>query len=219
MVQNLKEMLACKEQVCKRFPLDIQLFGNDPQDPPADPVDPPAEPPLNPAEPPQPPKTLTQEDINAAIADARKEWEKEQQLQQTEAQKLAKMTADEKKAYEEKKRLEGLEKREAEITKRELMSTAKETLISKNLPIELAAVLDYTDADACNASIDKIGKAFQDAVQAGIASRIAGTDPIKKSKLGDTPTLTKEDVAKMTPQQINDNWDEIQSMMKNGQLN
>lgn len=219
MVQNLKEMFACREQARARFPLDIQLFGDDPQDPPADQDDSPTEQPLNPTELTKPPKTLTQEDINAAIADARKEWEKEQQLQQTEAQKLAKMTADEKKAYEEKKRLEGLEKREAEITKRELMSTAKETLISKNLPIELAAVLDYTDADACNTSIEKIGKAFQDAVQAGIASRIAGTDPIKKSKLGDTPTLTKEDVAKMTPQQINDNWDEIQSMMKNGQLN
>lgn len=218
MVQSLKEMLACKEQAkLMRFTLNIQLFAEDtqdsPADPPGDPQDPPSDPPTD------PPKQLTQKDIDDAIAAARAKWDAEQKEQQTEAQKLAKMTADEKKAYQEKKRLEDIEKREADITKRELMSTAKETMISKGIPPELAEYLDYTDADTCNASIEKIGKAFQDAVQAGVAARIAGTDPMKKSKLSNTTALTKEDVAKMTPQQINENWDEIQNMMKNGQLN
>lgn len=115
MVQNLKEILACKEQAKTRFPLDIQLFADDPQDPPAvppgDPQDPPADPPTD------PPKQLTQKDIDDAIAAERKKWEVEQQQQQTEAQKLAKMTADEKKAYQEKKRLEDIDKREAELNK------------------------------------------------------------------------------------------------------
>lgn len=190
MVQNLKKMLACKEQEKTRFPLDIQLFADDPQDPPADPPGAPQDPPTDP--PNDPPKQLTQKDIDDAIAAERAKWEAEQQQQQTEAQKLAKMTADEKKAYQEKKRLEDIDKREAELNKRELMTTAKETLISKNLPPELAVALDYKDADSCNKSIDAIGKAFEDAVQKAVEDRIKGGKTFKKAT--DNNKLTDEEL-------------------------
>lgn len=195
MVQSLNEMLACKEQAkLMRFPLDIQLFADDPQDPPADPSgdlqDPPSDPPAD------PPKQLTQKDIDDAIAAARAKWDAEQKEQQTEAQKLAKMTADEKKAYQEKKRLEDIEKREADLNKRELMTTAKETLISKSLPPELAAALDYKDADACNKSIDAIGKVFEEAVQKAVEDRIKGGKPIKK--VTDNNKLTDEELIYQT---------------------
>lgn len=186
MVQNLKEMLVCKEQAKTKFPLDIQLFADDPQDPPADPPGDPQDPPAD------PPKQLTQKDIDDAIAAAREKWEDDQKQQQTEAQKLAKMTADEKKAYQEKKRLEDIDKREAELNKRELMTTAKETLISKNLPPELAVALDYKDADSCNKSIDAIGKAFEDAVQKAVEDRIKGGKPFKKAT--DNNKLTDEEL-------------------------
>ena len=51
----------------------------------------------------------------------------------TEAQKLAKMTADQKAEYERQKQAEDLSKREAAITRRELMATAKDTLAGKHL--------------------------------------------------------------------------------------
>ena len=194
MVQNLEEMLACRRQAVLRFPLNIQLFAeSDPQDPPAAPANPPEEPPKDPTDPPtEPPKQLTQDDIDTAIANARKEWEAEQQQQQTEAQKLAKMTADQKKEYLEQKRVSELEKREAELNKRELMTTAKETLISKNLPPELAIALDYKDADACNKSIDAVSKVFEDAVQKAVEDRIKGGKPFKKAS--DNNKLTDEEL-------------------------
>lgn len=190
MVQNLKEMFTCKDKAKMRFPLDIQRFADDPQEPPVVPPNelqnPPADPPAD------PPKQLTQKDIDDAIATARAEWEAEQKEQQTEAQKLAKMTADEKKAYQEKKRLEDIDKREEELNKRELMTTAKETLISKNLPPELAIALDYKDADTCNKSIDAVGKVFEDAVQKAVEDRIKGGKPIKKAT--DNNKLTDEEL-------------------------
>lgn len=216
MIESLKEILACKEQAKMKYPLDIQLFADDPQDPPAEPPKDPEVPKDPPSDPPQ---QLTQKDIEDAIAKARVKWDAEHEEQQTEAQKLAKMSKEERAEYNLKKKEETFAKREAELNKRELMSTAKETLISKGLPVELAAVLDFTDADTCNKSIADMGKVFQDAVQVAVAARIAGTDPIQKSKLSNTTTLTKEEVEKMTPKQINENWDEIQAMMKNGQLN
>ena len=189
MVHDLKEMFTCKENAKMRFPLDIQRFADDPQDPPADP---PGDPQYSTDPPTDPPKQLTQKDIDDAIVAARKKWEDEQQQQQTEAQKLAKMTADEKRAYQEKKRLEDIDKREAELNKRELMTTAKETLISKNLPPELAVALDYKDADACNKSIDAIGKVFEEAVQKAVEDRIKGGKPIKKAT--DNNKLTDEEL-------------------------
>lgn len=193
MVQDLIKMTECKNDAKQmRFPLDIQLFaesGNpiDPPQPPVDPQDPPTDPPTDPE-----PKPLTQEDIDNAVKKAKEEWEAAQKAQQTEAQKLAKMTADEKKAYQEQKRLEDIEKREADLNRRELMTTAKETLISKGLPAELAIALDYKDADTCNKSIETIGKVFEDAVQAKVEERIQGGKPLKKAT--DNNKLTDEEL-------------------------
>lgn len=131
-------------------------------------------------------KTFTQEDVDKAIqkrlARERKKWEQEQLNQQTEAEKLAGMNEKQKKEYQEKKKQEELEKREKEITKRELSAQAKETLVDKGLPMDLADVLDYTDADACNASIERVEKAFQQAVQKAIDDKIKGGEVIKKAK-------------------------------------
>lgn len=183
---ELEQMLACKEQVKMKYSLDIQLFAEgNPQDPPADPQDPPTDPPA------EPPATLTQKDIDDAIAAAKIKWDEEQQQQQTEAQKLAKMTKEQREEYEKKQKEDALSKREADLNKRELMTTAKETLISKGLPAELADSLVYTDAEACNKSIETIGKVFEAAVQAKVEERIQGGKPFKKAT-GNTKLTDEE---------------------------
>lgn len=95
----------------------------------------------------------------------------------TEAQKLARMTAEQKAEHERKQREEQLAKREAEITRRELTAQAKDTLTSKGLPIELAAVLNYTDADACSASLEAVEKAFAAAVSKAVDERLRQPAP------------------------------------------
>lgn len=114
----------------------------------------------------------------------KKEYETTLENQKTEAEKLAKMTAEEKEAYQKKKTADNLAEREAQITRRELTAQAKETLADKGLPLSLADVLNYTNADECNKSIEAVEKAFQEAVQKGVEEKLAGGKPPKKAPEG-----------------------------------
>lgn len=132
------------------------------------------------------PKMFTQDDVDKVVqkrlSRERKKWEQEQQQEQDEATKLAGMNEKQKKEYQEKKREDKLNEREKEITKRELTATAKEMLAEKGLPMSLSSILDYADADSCNASIDVVEKAFQEAVQKAIDDKIKGGEVIKKAQ-------------------------------------
>lgn len=141
--------------------------------------------------------------------------EAKMQEERTEAEKMAKMNAEQKAQYEREKQAKELADREAAITKRELMATAKEQLAEKGLPISLASVLNYSGAEECTASIDAVGKAFQEAVEKAVNDRLAGGKPPKKA---DNPaaTFTMEQIKAMTPDQINANWDAVQAAMKAG---
>lgn len=112
----------------------------------------------------------------------------------TEAEKLAKMTDDEKAEYKRQKREKELQAREMELTKRELMAVAKSTLIEKELPASLAELLNYSDADSCNKSILALEKAFKQAVQAQVDKKLEGGKPPKKAPQDET--VTKEQFAK-----------------------
>lgn len=100
----------------------------------------------------------------------------------TEAEKLAKMTKEEKAQYLYQKKEKELAVKEAAVTKRELMAEAKVTLSEKKLPLSLADVLTYTDADTCKSSIDAVEKAFQEAVEAAVDERLKGGKPQTKAQ-------------------------------------
>lgn len=119
--------------------------------------------------------------IDTAVTKAQEKWQALTDDKLSEAERLAKMTKEEKAAYQQKKREKELSDREAEITKKELMAEAKNTLAEKNLPAGLAEVLNYTDADACNKSISAVEKAFQKAVETAVDERLKGGKPPKKA--------------------------------------
>lgn len=126
-----------------------------------------------------------QEAVNKIIGEklgkAQTKWEEDYKAKleaaKTEAEKLAKMNADQKAEYESKKRLEELEKREKNISTRELKAQAYETLAEKGLPKELADILVYTDADSTNKSIESVEKVFRSAVEKGVNERLKGDPP------------------------------------------
>lgn len=146
-------------------------------------------------------KTFTQDDLNKIISDRlskeRKKWDEELSSKveeaKTEAQKLAKMNAEQKAEYERKQLEEQLSKREAEITRRELRATALETLAEKGLPKQLAEVLVYTDAEATNKSIEAVEKSFRDAVEQAVNDRLKNTTPPKTGG-GGTPSSLEEQI-------------------------
>lgn len=130
-------------------------------------------------------KAFSQDDVNKLISERlgkeKAKWEKDLQAKldeaKTEAEKLAKMNAEQKAEHERQKREKALADREGEITRRELRATALEQLAEKGLPKTLAEILVYSDADATNKSLEAVEKAFREAVEAGVNERLKGEPP------------------------------------------
>lgn len=133
--------------------------------------------------------------INTAIEKERAKWESEQAARAAEAEKLAKMKADEKAQYEREKAEKALADREAAVTKRELAAEAKSQLSDMGLPVKLAEVLDYSSAEACKASIDAVSAAFNEAVQAAVDERLR---PKANPKAGTINTKSAFDAMSVT---------------------
>lgn len=132
-----------------------------------------------------------QKGIQTAITTEKEKWEILTDDKVSEAEKLAKMTKEEKAQYMQQKKEKDIQVREAAITKRELTAEAKSTLADKGLPVGLSDALTYTDADTCKKSIEAVEKAFQQAVEKAVEEKLKGGQPPKNPQ-GDAPDLQQE---------------------------
>jgi hypothetical protein len=121
--------------------------------------------------------------ITKGLETAKAKWQQEAEAKiaeaKTEAEKLAKMTLEQKAQHEREQREKALADREAALSLRELKAQAATTLAEKGLPKELLDSLSYADADTCQKSIDAVESAFRTAVQAGVEERLKGKEPPK----------------------------------------
>lgn len=122
-----------------------------------------------------------QQSITTALTKQKGKYEALMDDKLSEAEKLAKMSKDEKQEYMQKKHEKELLDREAAITRRELSAEAKNALAEKKLPVELADILNYTDADTCKTSIEAVEKAFQKSVEAAVEEKLKGGKPLTKA--------------------------------------
>lgn len=130
--------------------------------------------------------------VQKALGTAKEKWKALMDDKLSEADKLAKMNKEEKAEYLRQKQEKELKHREAAITRRELMAEAKNTLAEKKLPVGLAEVLNYADADSCNKSMGAVEKAFQEAVQAAVEEKLKGGTPPKKAPSDEGKDLAKQ---------------------------
>lgn len=135
-----------------------------------------------------------QKAVNTAVTKAQEKWQALADDKLSEAEKLAKMTKEEKAQYMQQKREKELTDREAAITRKELMAEAKNNLASDGLPQELAEVLDYSDADTCKKSMEKVKEVFQRAVETAVEEKLKGGKPPKKAPGGDAQKALEEQV-------------------------
>ncbi len=141
-------------------------------------------------------KTFTQADMDKLAGEIRAKekakFEKELQTKistvQTEAERLATLSAEEKAEAKRKQHEEALLAREQGITKRELRAEALQQLAEKGLPKELADVLPYVDADATKAAIESVEKVFRAAVDAAVKDQLRANPPKIGSNTGTTPS-------------------------------
>lgn len=130
--------------------------------------------------------------VQKALGTAKDKWSALMDDKLSEAEKLSKMNKEEKIEYLRQKQEKDLLDRESAITRRELMAEAKNTLAEKKLPVGLAEVLNYADADTCNKSIAAVEKAFQEAVQAAVEEKLKGGKPPKKATSQEDADLAKQ---------------------------
>ena len=126
-------------------------------------------------------KTFTQDELNKILADRlkseQKRWEKKAADEKAEAERVAKMTAEQKAQHEQEKREREFAEREAALQRKERTATARDLLAEKNAPAALIGAVDVSSDEAVTSSVEAVVKAFNDAVSAEVAKKLAGAPP------------------------------------------
>lgn len=132
--------------------------------------------------------------IKTAVANEKEKWKTLTDDKLTEAEKLAKMTKEEKAEYRAKKAEKELEDLKKMNAKTELAKTARKMLADENIniPDELLSNLVADDADGTKAAVEAFTKMYKDAVQAAVKEAIKGKPP--KAGTGGGNTITKEQI-------------------------
>ncbi|MBQ2777524.1 MAG: DUF4355 domain-containing protein [Peptococcaceae bacterium] len=155
-----------------------------------------AEPILEPGTDPTPivePKTYTEEEV----AGLRSQWEEEVQKRladakqegMSEAERLAKLTAEEKLQEEMKKLQEENETLKKNDARTKLEAETLKTLEQEGLPSNFAALVMADDAETVKKNISALKTSYDAAVQAGVEGRLKGKSPAAGGGGG----LTKEE--------------------------
>lgn len=127
--------------------------------------------------------------VAKALETARTKWEKEAEEKRTEAEKLAKMDADEKHKYQLEQANKEREDALAKLNAYELKEQAIKIASEKELPISLLNVIDYRkeNAESIKTKIDEIEVVYKQAIQTGINDRMKEKTP---KTVVDTTTKT-----------------------------
>ncbi|GLC89339.1 DUF4355 domain-containing protein [Lysinibacillus piscis] len=154
-------------------------------------------------------KTYLQSFADTRVTDAIKTYETKTLPKKLE-EEIAKRYPPE---TEEAKQLRDLkaqfEQSQKEAAREKLVNQALSTATEKSLPSKLVEFFVGEDAEQTSANLSVLEVEFNAAVNAEVEKRFkdGGTQP--PSKASDPKALTKEDVLKMTPNEINANWEEI----------
>lgn len=133
-------------------------------------------------------KTFTRDDIAKMISAEKDKWQKEHEADveeaKNEAAKLAKMSAKEREDAENKKRLDDIAKREANLNRRELEVATKTELVNSDLPESFLDVVIGKDAESTKENIKKVKELFDKEVQAEVTNRLKTDLPKAGSAAG-----------------------------------
>lgn len=139
--------------------------------------------------------SMTEKEFQSAIDKRVSQALATQKQKLDEANKLANMTADEKREHEYQEKMKALEEREAKLARAEMLTELTKQLSEKNLPVESADFLIGKDADATSANLKAFEKMFNKAVSAQVAAKLGGSAP----QAGESANgITKEQFKKMT---------------------
>ena len=165
-------------------PIPTPAPGNEPA-PPTPPVEP--TPPIEPTPPEPPEKFFTQKDLDDAIAaaveKAKKGWDKER----TEADRLAKLSEDERAKEQLRLDREKYETERAALDRELLVNEAAKQLRAAGVSDSFAKLVCGKDAEETKTNIDVFTKEWNAAIEAAVNERLKGNPPRTG---GGTPTVS-----------------------------
>lgn len=171
-------------------------------------------------------KTYTEEEfqseidrrVTQALKKSQEKWQKEYQQklehEKQEAERLAKLSTEEREKAIFQKEREEFEKQKREFERERLTNQTLKTLAAEDLPAECCdwIMAGVEKAEDIMTRITDFKKMFSDAVEKRIAERTQSTTPGSgNSQVKSTYTL--EDVKKMSAAEINKNWDQIKHLV------
>ena len=118
--------------------------------------------------------------VQKALETAKSKWEAEEQTKRTEAEKLAKMDAEQKAKYELKKEKESADEAIAKLNAYELKNTAIKIAQEKGLDISLLEDIDYSKqtAETITTIIDTKKAVFDKAIEKAMNDKYKEKSPI-----------------------------------------
>lgn len=173
---------------------DLQMFAED-GDSGGDATDTPEKQPNQPGNDPKPAAKYTDEDVDRILNKKFAEWQKNQEKKVSEAERLSKMTAEEKASERIKQLEERLAAADREKAVAAMSRQARAILSEKNINVndELLANLVADDADATKANCENFISLFNAAVEKAVKERVKGDTP----KAGTSSGMTKEQILKI----------------------
>lgn len=144
---------------------------------------------------PKPAAKYTDEDVDKILNKKFAEWQKNQEKKVSEAERLSKMTAEEKAAEKLKALEDKIKGYEAAAARTEMAKQARAILSDKGISVgdELLANLIAEDADATKAAVESFVSLFTTAVEKAVKEKVKGDTP----KTGTSSGVTKEQILKI----------------------
>lgn len=135
-----------------------------------------------------------QKAVNTAVTKAQEKWQALTDDKLSEAEKLAKMTKEEKAEYKNRKLEKELEDLKRQNSISEMSKTARKMLADEeiNIPDELLAHLVSESAEDTKTAVEAFAKMYKDAVQAAVKDALKGNTP--KGGSGGKGAVTKEQI-------------------------
>jgi hypothetical protein len=132
--------------------------------------------------------------IDKAVSNAQRKWQTLTDDKVSEAEKLAKMTKEEKAEYRASKLEKELESMKRQNALTEMSKTARKMLSEEeiNIPDELLTHLVTADASGTKTAVDSFVKLFKSSVQAAVKDALRGNAP--KGGTGSNRAVTKDQI-------------------------
>lgn len=137
-------------------------------------------------------KTFTQAEVDEIVNKRLDRERKKQEKAASEAEKLAKMSAQEQAEYQRDKYQKELEELKAKLARADIKETARAMLAADNIsiPDELVSAIITDDAETTQQAIKGFAAAFKEAVKNEVANRLKGNEP----KASTQSNITKAEI-------------------------